>query len=87
MVGNSQSRPDMDEAKLIQRAKAALYRYQDEVFRVEEESVIEFEGRYYVRLAGEGQVAVYRVQPTAASKTGDMIRRLKRPPAEIVGKP
>lgn len=70
----------MSQNQLIQRAKAALYRYQENPFDVEHATVKELDGRQYVRLEGEGRVIVYRVHQT---KTGDTIRIMKRPPAEI----
>lgn len=73
----------MDEAKLIQRAKAALYRYRDNPFDVEEASVEELDGRHYVRLAGQGDVIVYRVHKIEG---GDTIRIMRRPPAKILNR-
>lgn len=71
----------MDQDRLIQRAKAALYRYRENPFDVEKATVEELDGRQYVRLEGQGDVIVYRVHMT---KTGDTIRVMKRPPAEIL---
>lgn len=73
----------MNQEQLIQRAKAALYRYQASPFDVERASVEELNGRHYVRLEGGGNVIVYRVHQT---KTGDTIRIMKQPPAEILRK-